>query len=298
MDKKSLSIVIPAYNEEENINNLLNEIITLSIFDELIVVNDCSTDKTKDIVQKYPEVRLINNIINLGNGASVRKGIIASSSDYVLLMDADGQHPASAIKDLVDYIIQNDFDLVVGSRKYNRNVSLFRSIGNKILEIFASYISGEKIDDLTSGFRIFKRSAVMKVIHLFPKRYSYPTSSILGLNALGYYVGYLRLSEIRNREKGKSGINPFKDFFRFVVIIIRIAIVFGPLKVFIPISFLTFVIGLVDIIYTIIMFNNIQDLGILMMVMSLIIFCFAVIGEQIARIRIDLATVVENKQII
>jgi len=289
------SIVIPAYNEQENIKNLLEEIINLSLFEEIIVVNDGSKDRTKQIIEQFTQVTLLNNYENIGNGASVRKGILKSTKDYVVLLDADSQHPPKAIKELVDYAIENDYDLVVASRKNNKNISKFRAVGNRIFEAFASYISGEKIEDLTSGFRVFKRSAVMKIIHLFPRQYSYPATSVLGLLALGYQVGYLQLQEIKARKRGKSGISPFKDFFRFLKIMLRIAVVFGPSKVFLPLSIFLFIFGLVDVALTLYFQNNIQELGLIMIILAFIIAVFAVLGEQLARIRIEIGVIIANE---
>ena len=293
--KSQVSVVIPTFNEEESISSLLDEIISLSLFEEIIVVNDGSTDSTKEIVNNYPEIILINNKINSGNGASVKKGILRATKEYVVLLDADGQHPPQTIKRLLDHAIENEYDLVVASRKGNRNVSFFRMFGNRILEAFARYVAGVKVEDLTSGFRVFRRSSVMKIIHLFPQRYSYPTTSLLGLLALGYNVGYLQIPEIKSRQKGSSGISPFKDFFRFVAIMFRMAVVFAPAKVFLPLSFFLLVIGLTNIGLTLYFQSNIQELGLMMTLLSFVIAAFAILGEQIARIRIEIGTAVANE---
>ena len=293
--KSQVSMVIPVFNEEESIKYLLDEIISLSLFEEIIVVNDGSTDSTKEIIGDYPEVILINNKVNSGNGTSVKKGILRATKEYVVLLDADGQHPPQAIKRVFDHAIENEYDLVVASRKGNKNVSFFRMLGNRVLEAFARYVAGEKIEDLTSGFRVFRRSSVMKIIHLFPKRYSYPTTSVLGLLALGYTVGYLQIPEIKARQKGKSGISPFKDFFRFTNIMFRMAVVFAPAKVFLPLSFFLLVIGLTDIGLTLYFQNNIQELGLMMTLLSFVIAAFAILGEQIARIRIEIGVAVANE---
>jgi len=289
------SIVIPAYNEEENIGALLEELVESALVEEIIVVNDCSTDSTKEIVRRFPQVTLINNYRNMGNGASVRKGILKSTKEYVLLMDADGQHPPAALPRLIDYAVENDCDLVVASRKNNSNVSGFRTFGNRMLEAVASYLSGTKIDDLTCGFRIFKRSAVMKILHLFPARYSYPTTSVLALLALAYNVGYLRIPEITVREKGQSGIHPFRDFFRFVKIMLRITVLYGPSKIFLPFALFLFVLGLLNVGLTVYFQHNIQEFGVVAIILSFVVAGFAVLGEQLARIRIEIGVAVENE---
>lgn len=289
------SLIIPVFNEEENIATHLKEIVELGLFEEIIVVNDGSTDKTKDKIEQFDNVILINNHFNFGNGASVRKGILRATKSYVAIMDADGQHPPSALKELIDYTMMNDYDLVVASRRGNRKVSTYRTIGNRLLEWFASYLVNERIEDLTSGFRVFKRSSVMKVIHLFPKRYSYPSTSLLALVSLGYNVGYFKVPSIISRMRGKSGIKPVKDFYRFVKIMLRLAIVFGPAKVFLPISLFLFLLGLVDVIITLYLHRNIQELGVLSMLLSFIIASFAILGEQVTKIRIEIGEIVANE---
>lgn len=289
------SIVIPAYNEAESIGSLLKEILALRMFHEIIVVNDCSTDSTKEVVKRFPQVILINNPRNMGNGASVRKGILRSTKEYVLLMDADGQHPPTVISRLIDYAIDNEYDLVVASRKNNPNVSGFRAFGNRVLEAFASFLSGTKIDDLTSGFRVFKRSAVLKILHLFPARYSYPTTSVMALLELGYNVGYFQVPEITSRKQGASGIRPFKDFFRFVRIMLKITFLYGPSKIFLPCAFFLFGLGMIDIGITIYYHNNIQELGVVSLILSCIVAGFAILGEQLAKIRIEIGVAVANE---
>jgi glycosyltransferase involved in cell wall biosynthesis len=289
------ALVIPAYNEESTIGPLLQEITHLNLFDEIIVVNDCSTDSTRTIVESFPQVILINNLRNMGNGASVRKGILKTSKEYVLLMDADGQHPPAAISRMLDYAMKHEYELVVASRKNNTNVSDFRAFGNRVLEVFASYLSGTTIDDLTSGFRVFKRSVVMKIIHLFPQRYSYPTTSIMALLALGCNVAYLRIPEIKARREGASGIHPIKDFFRFVKIMLRITILYGPSKIFLPFSCLLFLLGVVNIGFTIYLHNNIQEFGVTTIILSFVVAGFAILGEQLARLRIEIGVAVEHE---
>ncbi len=289
------SIVIPAYNEEDTIGKLLKEIIELAVCQEIIVVNDDSTDSTKKVVQEFSQVLLINNSRNMGNGASVRKGILKATKDYVVLMDADGQHPATAIPQLLEYAIAHEHDLVVASRKNNANVSGFRAFGNRMLEAVASYLSGTKIDDLTSGFRIFKRSTVMKILHLFPARFSYPTTSVMALLALSYNVGYLRIPEITARQTGRSGISPVKDFFRFVKIMLRITLLYGPSTIFLPFAFMLFTLGSVNMGITIYLHQNIQEFGVIAIIVSFVVAGFAVLAEQLARIRIEIGVVVANE---
>ena len=273
----------------------MQELLKLSLFDEIIVVNDASTDSTAEIVRQFPQVRLINLPKNMGNGTAVKKGILAATKEYVLLMDADGQHPPASIPRLIDYLVENGYDLVVASRKNNANVSSFRTLGNRMLEAFASYLSGTRIDDLTSGFRVFRRSAVMKILHLFPARYSYPTTSIMALLSLGYYVGYLRIPEIAARKTGKSGIHPVKDFFRFVKIMLRITILYGPSNIFLPFAIALFLLGIGDIGMTLYFQQNIQEFGIMAVILSFVIAGFAVLGEQLARIRIEIGVAVANE---
>ncbi|MBM3253798.1 MAG: glycosyltransferase family 2 protein, partial [Candidatus Omnitrophica bacterium] len=235
-----VSVVLPAYNEEKSVGKLVREIKTLNNDFEVIVVDDGSSDNTFAVAQSAGAF-VIKHPYNIGNGAAVKSGVRIANGDIVILMDADGQHSPKDIPKLLTSI--DNFDMVVGTRTGRSNLSWYRSIGNKILIKVAEFLSGHKIPDLTSGFRAIRREKLRELLHLFPNRYSYPTTITLAILKSGYFIRYLPLDSINRRREGESKLQPIRDGIRFINIMLRIIMLFDPQKIFIPSSILFFTIG-------------------------------------------------------
>lgn len=279
----TISIVLPAYNESENIASVINRIYTsLGSEIEILVVNDASTDETAQIASQSG-ARVITNPYNMGNGAAVKRGIRAASGDIIVLMDADGQHPPEAIPQLLNDL--EHFDMVISSR-INCRQPWLRKLANMLYNLLASYVSGMVIKDLTSGFRIFRRDQAMKFLYLLPNTFSYPTTLTLSFIKAAYPVKFTAV-DITPRTKGKSKINIFSDGMRFLIIIMRIAVFLSPLKVFTPVSIFSFLLGLGYYIYTYVAFNRFTNMSLLLFTTSVIIFMLGLISEQIASLRMD-----------
>ena len=178
--------------------------------------------------------------------------------------------------------------MVVGARTPQSATTIHRNIGNFLLNHFAENIIGNKIDDLTSGFRAVKRHIFLKFIHLYPLRYSYPSTSTLAFFCSGYFVKYVPLPAITVRNQGKSNLNPWRDGVRFLHIILRIVMTFNPQKIFNPIAGLLFLGGVGISFYQLIMGGAIRSLGIILLISSLVIFLNGVLAEQLAQLRRDL----------
>jgi len=277
--QKKISIVIPAYNEEENIKEILRD-ITANPEYEVIVVDDGSTDNTAQDIASFKEAFLIKHPYNIGNGASVREGIEKATGDIIVCMDADGQHDPADIPKLLEYF--PEYDMVIGSRVGDVQVSRFRSLGNRALKKIAEFLSGHKIDDLTSGFRAMKREKVKRLLHLFPIRYSYPTTTILSFLSLGYSIKYMPLSTIARRVKGKSNIRPIRDSLVFVNIMFRMIMLFNPQKIFTPISFIIFSLGSVLGVRSFLLYSKIVQSSAIMIIVSVIIFLFGLFADMIS----------------
>ncbi|MBF0301252.1 MAG: glycosyltransferase family 2 protein, partial [Oligoflexia bacterium] len=241
--KKNVSIIIPAYNEENSISLVLDRINSLPMAKDwdVIVVDDGSSDKTGEVA-KSKGARVFRHPYNIGNGASICTGINNATGNIVIMMDGDGQHPPELISQLL--ACMNEYDMVVGARTTDSNVSRFRSFGNFVLNRVACYLSGREIKDLTSGFRAVKLECLKKFMHLFPQRYSYPTTITLAMMLSGYFVKYVAMDEICKRQQGRSNLRPFQDGLRFIVIIFRMIILFNPIKIFLPFFVFFFLTGL------------------------------------------------------
>ena len=287
--KESLSVVIPAYNEETTIARIVREVRQFCDADEILVVDDGSTDGTAAEATAAGAL-VVQHPYNIGNGAAVKTGIRNARGDILLFMDGDGQHSPEDIPKLLAHA--GTFDMVVGARTKNAKVSAFRSIGNWGLVKVAEYLSGHSIPDLTSGFRAFRRDRILRYIHLLPNRYSYPTTSILAFLQAGYTIKYVPMDTVRKRQAGTSNIAPFRDGFRFMNIMLRIIMLFAPQKIFIPASLGLLTLGLGLLGHNIIVQNNINDASIIVITVGSFTFFFGLLADQIAHIRRELGQTV------
>ena len=276
-NKPDVTIIIPAHNEEEGIADVIDGIKQLNTGYEIIVVDDGSTDSTYKLVAETG-VKVIRHPYNKGYGAALKTGIRNANADVVLFMDADGQHQPSDIKKLIQYI--GEYDMVVGARTKKSKVSLLRRPGKKILSITANYLSGMKIPDLNSGFRAIKKSVAMEFMHILPNTFSLSTTITLALITSGYNVKYVPIEA--PERVGTSKIKPFRDGFRFLLMIVRTISLFNPLKIFLPTSLSLFLGGALYLTYEVILYEDISDTSILLIVSSLIIFFFGILADQVS----------------
>ncbi len=276
------TVIIPAYNEEDNIAGVIDRINVLDLGLEILVVDDASTDKTTEIA-KSKGARVIKHPYNKGNGASVKTGLRNSERTYIMVIDGDGQHPPEEIPNILALLTH--YELVVGSRMRGSKTSGFRDLGNFVFNRFASYVAGCRIPDLTSGFRAMPRKVALEFIHLYPNQFSLPTTSTLSIIKSGYSIYYHPIkSEVR---KGRSKIRPFKDGLKFLIIIVKIATFFKPLRVFLPMSVLLFILGLVFGILSSLAVGRprLTEFPMLCLFSSLLIFFMGLISEQISNLR-------------
>jgi glycosyltransferase involved in cell wall biosynthesis len=236
-----VSFVIPARNEEQSIGAIVAKLVTTYPESEIIVVNDGSNDATASVASNAGAT-VINHVMSLGNGAAIKCGIRHAKSDTVVLMDADGQHAVECVAKLLS-AYRDGFDLVVGARRgLSNHSSLWRWMANLIYNKLSSLVTGSKILDLTSGFRVVNREKFMSILHLLPNGFSYPTTSTIAFMRSGFQVAF----ETVDVNPGLSGshIRPFHDGFRFFLIIFKVVMLYSPFKVLFPLSISQFIIGL------------------------------------------------------
>lgn len=276
-NKPDVTIIIPAHNEEEGIADVINGIKQLKEGYEIIVVDDGSADNTYKLASETG-IKVIRHPYNKGYGAALKTGIRNAEGDVVLFMDADGQHKPSDIKKLMQHI--GEYDMVVGARTKKSKISLLRRPGKKILGITANYLAGMKIPDLNSGFRALKKSLALEFMHILPNSFSFSTTISLALITSGYSVKYVPIEA--PERVGRSKIKPFRDGFRFILMIVRTIALFNPLKIFLPISILLFLSGVSYLIYEVIFYTDISDTSLLLIISSLLIFFFGILSDQVS----------------
>lgn len=283
--KQQLSIIIPAYNEEiiisQTIAELKNELHKITDLEyEIIVINDYSKDSTREILKKTDGIKLIDHPYNKGYGASLKTGIRESGFENLLFFDADGQHPAEKISELLGYC--EEFDMVAGARTKGYKGPYVRQPGKKLLNWTANYLTGIKIPDINCGFRIIKKELLLKFIHLMPNGFSFSTTSTLAFIREGLNVKFVPI-EVKKRI-GKSTVRP-RDAIKTLLLIVRIILLFSPLKVFFPISIIFFAGAMITGIYDIFIRTNLTDTTLLFFISSILIFFFGLLADQLAAIR-------------
>jgi len=278
-----MSVIIPVFNEEHTIAELVKKIRSYLPEAEIIVINDGSDDNTAKIAQDSGAI-VFNHPYNIGNGAAIKSGIRAATGEVLVFMDGDGQHDPADIEAMLAYF--PDYDMVVGARSGSGQASIGRALGNKIYNWFASYVTKFSVKDLTSGFRAVKAEIARNFLYLLPNTYSYPTTMTLGVLRSGNSVKYLPI-KTKKRLQGKSHIRLFQDGVRFFMIITRISTLYSPMRVFLPVSFSLFVFGMLRYIYTLVTEGRFTNMSAFFFVSSVTIFMMSLISEQVCQMRYE-----------
>ncbi|GAA5186703.1 glycosyltransferase family 2 protein [Acinetobacter kookii] len=272
-----ISIVLPAKNESGAIGQTIAQIQQLRLAHEIIVVNDGSTDQTKQVAENAG-AKVITHPYSKGNGAAIKTGARSATGEVIVFMDADGQHDPEDIPRLLAEI-HNGYDLVVGARQKGSQASMGRGIANKLYNNLASYMSDHKVEDLTSGFRAVRADKFREFIYLLPNGFSYPTTSTMAFFRAGYSVTYVPIHAAKRI--GKSHIHPVKDSVRFFLIIFKIATLYSPLKMFLPFAVILFILATSWYGYTLYEFGRFTNMSALLYTGSIMIFLMGLISEQI-----------------
>lgn len=272
-----ISVILPAKNESAAISQTIAQIQQLQRAHEIIVVNDGSTDNTKEIAEQSGAT-VITHPYSKGNGAAIKTGARAATGDIIVFMDADGQHDPQDIPKLLEKINQG-YDLVVGARQKGSQASVGRGVANALYNNLATYMTEQKVEDLTSGFRAVRTDKFREFLYLLPNGFSYPTTSTMAFFRAGYSVTYVPIHAAKRI--GKSHIQPLKDGVRFFLIIFKIATLFSPLKMFLPIAVLLFIMATGWYGYTLWDAGRFTNMSALLYTGSIMIFLMGLISEQV-----------------
>lgn len=283
MNWGNVSVIIPVYNEADNIVGVIDRLISVVGGEaEIIVVDDGSTDGSGELIASKG-VRIIRHPYNKGNGSAVKTGIRNATRDILVLMDGDGQHKPEDIPKLLEKI--GEYDMVIGARTFQSAQSAPRFTYNKMLNLVAGYLTGHKVKDLTSGFRAIKRELAKKFLYLLPNTFSYPSTITVAMIKAGYSVGFVPL--VFEARRGNSKIRPIQDGLRFLMIVLRISTLFAPIRVFLPVSLFFFLGGVGWYIYTFLMYHRFTNLSLFMLSTAVIVFMLGLVAEQISQLRFD-----------
>jgi glycosyltransferase involved in cell wall biosynthesis len=277
IDETRLSVIIPAKNESAIIGDVVASVRRRHPRAEILVVNDGSDDETA-LRAEESGANVISHPVSLGNGAAIKSGARAATGNILVMMDGDGQHKADDIQSLIDKLDEG-YNMAIGARDSGSHAGVGRLAANGLYNVFASMISGHRILDLTSGFRAVRADLFRKFLYLLPNGFSYPTTITMAFLRSGYPVTFLPIKA--EKRKGTSHIRPIRDGLRFLAIIFKIATLYAPLKVFLPISGLFFVSGVGYYAYTFLTMGRFTNMSMLILSASVIIFLIGLISEQI-----------------
>jgi len=284
--ENNVSIIIPSYNEEDGIINVISEIETLlgekNIKCEIIIVDDGSTDKTAEKVRSTNAI-LVQHQENKGYGAALKTGIKSSNYEKIAIIDADGTYPVKYLVDLIP-IIEN-YDMVVGSRTgKNVNIPLIRRPAKWALNKLANFLTNYQIPDLNSGLRLFRKRSLVKFIHILPDGFSFTTTITIGMLTSNHNIKYIPIDY--NKRIGKSKIRPIYDTLNFISLITKMVIYFKPLRVLMPIGIFLLIIDLAKVIYDIQLYNwHIATSTILLGMVAFNTIILALVADMITTIR-------------
>jgi glycosyltransferase involved in cell wall biosynthesis len=277
------SIVIPVFNEAANLGRLLAKINDLRLpRAEIIVVDDGSTDDSP-VVAAQAGATVVRHPYNIGNGAAIKNGIRAARGRLILFMDGDGQHNPEDIPKLLAEA--GRYHMVVGARSKGSKVRFHRNLANLVYNLLASYVTQFPVKDLTSGFRVLARLDALRFIDLLPNTFSYPTTLTLAFLRSGLTIKYAPIQTLYR--SGESKISLVTDGIRFLLIITKIATLFSPFRVFLPVSLLFFLAGLGNYLYTYLTQGRLTNMSVFMWTTAVIIFMLGLISEQIAALRME-----------
>ena len=253
------SIIIPIYNEEKSIKKVITDLQKITNQEyEIIVVNDGSTDQIENILKQIDNIKIINHSKNYGYGAALKSGIEKAQGEYIIIIDGDGTYPVKDINKLLKYT--NDYDMVSGIRQgKNFDARWFYSqrLAKFILKRISGYVTKTKIPDINCGLRIFKKEIIKKYWDLYPQGFSFTITSLVAFLANNYQVKFVPIDYYGRKEK--STLKPLKSFIGFINLILKISLYFNPLKIFIPLSLLLFLLGIAILIYSYTFSHSILD---------------------------------------
>ena len=285
--KPEISVLIPAYNEAEIIADVVSGVrATMERLNrpyEILVIDDGSTDETA-LQAQNAGARVVSHPYNIGNGAAIKTGIRQAKGDILVMMDGDGQHNPEYIAPMLEKI--GRYDMVVGARTGDSESHLHRDVANGLYNLFASYICKRRIQDLTSGFRAVKTEIARQFVSMLPNSFSYPTTITMGVIHEGYSLAYLPIRT--NRRVGKSKIRLIADGSRFLLIILKIATLLSPMRIFLPVGLAIFLTGIGYGLFRIfVLGSSYGQTSAMLITLSVVVFMVGLVSEQVAQLRYD-----------
>ena len=277
-----VSVVIPALNEAPALVDLLPEIkrVLSNESFEILLVDDGSSDSTGQVAADNG-VRVIRHAYAKGNGAAIKRGIREAAGEVIVLMDADGQHKPADLPRLLEALETND--MAVGARAKGSDQQVHRWAANRLFSLMASYLAGERIPDLTSGFRALRADLAKRYVDLLPNTFSYPSTLTVTLARSGYTIAHVPI--VAAKRSGQSKIRPLRDGLRFLFILLKVGVGLTPFRIFLPLSLVFFGLGLGWYLHTYLCYQRFTHMSAVLLSTAVIIFMMGLVADQIASLR-------------
>lgn len=282
--EKKITIIIPVFNEAGAIGGTLAGLESSGWTQraEVIVVDDGSTDETASIVSSHP-VRLIQHGFNRGYGAALKTGIRASYTERVIIMDSDGQHTA----DMLDAIASglDHHRMVIGDRAAGSHQVRSRTLGKWIIRRVGEHLVEQRLPDFNSGLRGFDRQTIRGLLHLMPNGFSFSTTSTLAFLKLGYSIGSAPIYA-KPRVGRKSSVRAGRDGMKTLLLLLRVIMLFNPLKIFLPAAIVVGIWGVALAVLDIYEASRVSNGAVTIMVFSMMLFFFGLLADQVSMLNL------------
>lgn len=275
-----VSVIIPVFNEEVGIKRLLDKMIDLRFHElyEILVINDGSSDHSLEVLKKYP-VKVYSHSVNKGYGAALKTGIRKANGEKIVILDSDGQHDPAQIPRIADLL--DDHELVIGTRDKDSFQVRTRQVGKRMIRWVGEYLVEQKLPDYNSGYRGFQKDLIKSMLHIMPNGFSFSTTSTLAFLKEGYSIGTIPI-KVDERVGRSSNVKFFKDGAKTIMLILRIIMLFNPLKIFFPASFIFTVAGIVYGIYGYLIAERFSNGAIVLTILGMFLFFIGLVADQIS----------------
>jgi len=282
MKADHVSIIIPVLNEEVSVATVVESLISKFPAAEIIVVDDGSNDNTAQLAKETGAI-VLSHERTRGYGAALKTGIEASSRGYMLFCDGDGQHSVDDAARLMEAC--DNVDMVIGRRNHESHVSFARRPGKFILRKFANVLAGQKVPDFNSGLRIVRKEILLRYIHLMPNGFSFSTTTTFSFLKTNRRIKYVPITT--QKRIGASSVRQWKHGPQTLMLMLRLTVLFEPLKVFLSAAGVLFVLSLVTLLLDIINSDTFEigDATVMLSVSTLLVFMFGLLCDQVSAIR-------------